>query len=87
LSGLAEEALFRGPVQYVAGLWLTSLGFGLLHGGSRRELWPWTLFAMVAGLAFGELTRRYGSPWPATLAHVLVNAVNLRRLGRYQREA
>lgn len=87
LSGVAEEALFRGPVQHVAGLWLTSLVFGGLHGGRRRDLWPWTAFAVVAGLLFGWLAQRYASIWPAAVAHVLVNAVNLRRLGRYQREA
>jgi membrane protease YdiL (CAAX protease family) len=87
LSGVGEEALFRGPVQHVAGLWLTSLVFGGLHGGGRRGMWPWTVFAVIAGLLFGWLAQRYASPWPAAVAHVLVNAINLRRLGRYQREA
>lgn len=87
LSGVAEEALFRGPVQHVAGLWLSSLVFGGLHGGGRRGMWPWTAFAMVAGLLFGWLAQRYASPWPAAVAHVLVNAVNLHRLGRYRKEA
>ena len=87
LSGLAEEALFRGPVQDFAGLWLTAALFAGLHGGGRRELWSWTVFALVAGVVFGALAQVYASPWPAAVAHVLVNALNLRRLRHYQREA
>jgi membrane protease YdiL (CAAX protease family) len=91
LSGVAEEALFRGPLQFgmVAALGLpmgyalTSLGFALLHGGVKPRYLPWSTFALLAGLTFGGLALAYGSPWPAALAHVVVNAVNLRRLARY----
>ncbi len=80
-SGVAEEALFRGPVQDLLGWLPTAIGFGLLHGGLSRRLIAWSCFALVAGVGFGLLTVRHGSVWPAALAHIVVNAVNLRRLG------
>lgn len=90
-SGVAEEALFRGPLQYAliaslggpAGYAVTSLAFALLHGGVKPRYLPWSTFALLAGLVFGLLAGAYESPWPAALAHVVVNAVNLRRLARY----
>ncbi len=80
-SGVAEEALFRGPVQDLLGWLATAIGFGLLHGGLSRRLIAWSCFALVAGAGFGLLTERHDSVWPAALAHIVVNAVNLRRLG------
>lgn len=92
-SGLSEEALFRGPLQYVLtsafgvfGYALTALVFALLHGGIRSRYLPWSTFALLAGLLFGLLAAVYASPWPAALAHIVVNAVNLRRLARYVRD-
>ncbi len=89
-SGVAEEALFRGPLQYVMttafgsfGFALTAVLFALLHGGIRKRYLPWSTFALLAGLLFGLLATVYASPWPAALAHTFVNAVNLRRLARY----
>ena len=83
-SGLAEEALFRGPCQHVLGYVVTSVLFALLHGGFSRRYIAWSTFALVAGLSFGLLVQAYGSVWPAVLAHIVVNAINLRRLGRMQ---
>jgi len=82
LSGVCEEALFRGPVQHVFGFVLASVGFALLHGGLSPHYRVWSAFALLAGLTFGALAVAYASPWPAALAHVVVNAINLRRLGR-----
>ena len=80
-SGLAEEALFRGAVQHALGYVAASLIFALLHGGVSRRLIAWSTFALLAGLCFGLLVEAYGCLWPAVLAHVVVNAINLRRLG------
>ncbi len=82
-SGLAEEALFRGAAQATLGPWLTALVFALLHGGGRRRTLPWAAFALLAGVVLAGLVRVYGSLAPAVVAHVVVNAVNLRRLQRY----
>ncbi len=83
LSGVCEEALFRGPVQHAIGLVLASVGFALLHGGLSKRYMAWSTFALVAGLAFGGLAEAYESILPSALAHVVVNGVNLRRLARY----
>jgi membrane protease YdiL (CAAX protease family) len=40
----------------------------------------WTLYAALAGLLFGALLLWRGSLLAPAAAHVLVNAVNLRRL-------
>ena len=80
LSGLCEEALFRGPMQHSLGYVAASVIFALLHGGISKRYIAWSTFALVAGLCFGLLTELYGSFWPAALAHVVVNGINLRRL-------
>lgn len=85
-SGVAEEALFRGFLQHVAGYVVASVVFALLHGGLSRRMIAWSTFALLAGLSFGLLAQAYASIWPAALAHVVVNAVNLRRLGRLASE-
>ncbi len=82
-SGVAEEALFRGPMQYAFGYVVTSVIFGLLHGGPTRRYYAWSTFALAAGLSFGLLAAAYSSIWPAVLAHVVVNGINLGRLGRH----
>ena len=79
-SGVAEEALFRGALQPQLGLLLASLVFGLAHFAPRRELWPWTLFSFAAGLMLGALYEWTGNLVAPVVAHVGINAVNLRRL-------
>ena len=87
-SGVGEEAVFRGPVQVALGPFAATLLFAALHGLGNRRLWPWPLFALVAGAVFAWLAWHFQSPWPGALAHSVVNAVNLRRLGRrYARRA
>ncbi len=86
LSGIGEEALFRGPVQVAAGPVVATLVFAGLHGLGNRRLWPWPIFAALAGCIFAALAWHFHSPWPGAVAHAVVNAVNLRRLGeRYER--
>ena len=82
LSGICEESLFRGPVQHAIGIVPAALVFALLHGGLARRYLAWSAFALVAGLTFGLLADTYASIAPAALAHIVVNAINLRRLGR-----
>jgi membrane protease YdiL (CAAX protease family) len=82
LSGVAEEALFRGPMQYAISYPVAALVFALLHGGISARYLPWSTFALAAGLSFGLLAGVYESVWPAAVAHVVVNALNLHRLGR-----
>jgi len=76
-SGLAEELLFRGALWSHLGLWGTTLLFGLVHIVPRRALWGYPLFAAGAGLMLGILRDASGSVFPAMLAHVTVNGLNL----------
>lgn len=81
-SGIGEEAFFRGALQPVAGLALTSLLFALAHFVPRRELLLWSAFSGVAGLLLGGLYDGTGNLLAPTVAHVVVNGVNLNRLVR-----
>ena len=82
LSGFAEELFFRGAVQGTWGVWVATALFAALHTGRERGLWVWTVFAAVAGLAFGGLTILTGNLLAAIVAHCIVNAVSLTRLAR-----
>jgi hypothetical protein len=79
-SGVAEEAFFRGALQPALGWLLASLIFGLVHLAPKRELLPWTGFALCAGLVLGALFEITGNLVAPVVAHVGINAVNLRRL-------
>lgn len=81
-SGLAEELLFRGALQPRVGLLMASVMFGALHFGPRRDLLPWTAFAILAGLTFGWLYEWTGNLIAPVVAHTLINAVNLPWLMR-----
>ena len=80
LSGVAEEAFFRGALQPQVGLWVASAAFALAHFAPRRDLWPWTLCSFAAGLALGLLFTWTGNLVAPIAAHALINAVNLRVL-------
>ena len=81
-SGLGEEAFFRGALQPRVGLVLASLLFGMAHLVPRRELLPWAGFAALAGVLLGALFDYTGNLLAPVVAHVLINGVNLRWLGR-----
>lgn len=81
-SGFAEELFFRGAMQPAVGLFWASLAFGACHFMPRRELVLWSVFAIVMGLAFGLLFEWTGHLAAPMTAHIVVNAINLPRLGR-----
>ncbi|MEE9606839.1 MAG: type II CAAX endopeptidase family protein [Myxococcota bacterium] len=80
VSGVAEEALFRGALQPRIGLVAASLLFGCVHFVPRREFLPWTAFSIAAGFLLGGLFAATGNLVAPTIAHALINAVNLRVL-------
>jgi CAAX protease family protein len=82
MSGGAEELFFRGAMQPVLGLTLTSVAFGLLHIGPDRRFLAWTAFAIILGFLFGGIVVITGNLLGPMVGHILVNAVNLRRIGR-----
>lgn len=81
-SGIGEEAFFRGALQPRVGLVAASLLFGLAHFVPRRELWSWSVFSLAAGFLLGGLFAATGNLLAPIVAHVVVNAVNLRLLVR-----
>jgi|GEM_PF-381573 len=81
LSGVAEEAFFRGALQPAAGIVATSLIFGVLHTGPKRVFLAWTGFAVAMGFLLGWLFEASGGLAAPTALHVVVNALNLWRIG------
>jgi membrane protease YdiL (CAAX protease family) len=79
-SGVAEEVFFRGVLQPWLGWVTASLLFGLAHLAPRRDLLPWTGFALAAGFGLGALFAATGNLVAPVVAHALINAVNLRLL-------
>lgn len=63
---------------------ITSLIFGVLHFPMVKELRPWTVFALVAGVLFGGLAAWSQSLVAPVVAHLLINWLNLRRLAALQ---
>lgn len=80
LSGFAEELFFRGAVQPAWGWAAATVLFAVLHSGPGPAFRFWTLFALVAGALLGGLMAWRGNLLGPIVGHVLVNAVNLRRL-------
>jgi hypothetical protein len=79
-SGLAEEVLFRGVLVPVVGVAASSLAFGLLHQVRGRARWAWMAWATLMGLLFAAVLLATGSLVGAVVAHVWINAHNLRFL-------
>ncbi len=77
LSGVGEEVFFRGALQPVLGIVITSLLFGALHVGPDRRYLVWTLWAVGAGFLFGALYEWTGGLLAPMAAHVLHNATTL----------
>ncbi len=81
-SSIGEELLFRGALLPWLGLWPQAIVFALLHVGPERRFLPWTVSALVLGLAFGwlaEWTESLGAP---IAAHFAINFLNLRHIVR-----
>jgi membrane protease YdiL (CAAX protease family) len=82
VSGVAEEAFFRGALQPQVGLVAASLLFGAAHFVPRRDLLPWTLFSVAAGFLLGWLYLATGNLVAPVVAHIGINGLNLRYLTR-----
>jgi membrane protease YdiL (CAAX protease family) len=77
LSGVGEEALFRGALQPLIGLVLASLLFGFVHVGPDRRYLVWTASAVFAGFVFGVLYGAMGGILAPVVAHALHNGTLL----------
>ena len=87
-SGLGEELFFRGALQPRVGWLASSLLFGAVHFVPRREMLPWTGFAIAMGGVLGGLFAWTGNLVAPIVAHVVVNGLNLPFLvSRYRSES
>jgi len=77
LSSFAEEIIFRGVILPYLGLVVSSILFGLAHVIPRKGLWPWSLWALLAGLCLGWVALATNGLLASILAHFTVNAVGL----------
>ena len=80
VSSVGEELFFRAAVQPVLTLWPTSVLFALLHFPLHRTLLLWPAFALAAGILLGSLFDRTGGVLAPTLAHFIINFMNLWRV-------
>jgi membrane protease YdiL (CAAX protease family) len=82
-SAVAEEMFFRGALQPMLGVWITSLVFGALHVAPGRKFIPWPIQAFAMGLAFGGLFWLSGDLSAPIMAHFTINYQNLHFINRY----
>ena len=73
-AAVSEEILFRGALQPVFGLVLTSIFFALLH--VQYSLTPATIIIFVVGLGLGWLRQRQSTS-AAIIAHFVYNFIQL----------
>ena len=81
-SSIGEEVLFRGALLPWMGVWLQAVVFALLHVGPGKRFLPWTLSALVLGVAFGWLAVWTGNLGGPIAAHFAINFLNLRYIVR-----
>ena len=82
-SGFAEELFFRGAMQPVLGLLITSVIFGAVHVGPKPVFLAWTTWALVMGLLLGVIFELTGVLWGPVLAHVWINQRNMTFIRRH----
>jgi uncharacterized protein len=79
-SALGEELLFRGLLVPLVGVVLSSLLFGALHQVRGQARWGWAAWATGMGLLFAVIFAATGSLAGPIVAHLVINAANLRFL-------
>jgi membrane protease YdiL (CAAX protease family) len=88
LAGPCEELIFRGWLQPVAGIWITSVLFAVLHFVPTRYKWShpitWGMVALYfpIGLAVGCLYEWRGNLLAPMLMHSLSDSLGLLFLAR-----
>ncbi|WP_051331168.1 CPBP family intramembrane glutamic endopeptidase [Aneurinibacillus terranovensis] len=72
--GISEEILFRGVIQSLLGIWISSAIFALIHVRYLKK-WVMLVSVILISLLFGWLFIRTGTLWTVILAHSLVDFV------------
>lgn len=82
-AGFGEELLFRGVIQPLLGIIITSVLFVAIHGYLNPKDWRvsvYGLFMSAVIFGFGLATDFFGI-WSAIIAHTLVDVILLLDLG------
>ncbi len=79
-SGLCEELFFRAFLGRTIGIVLAAIAFGALHQVRGRGRWGWMLSAAALSAWLSVLFAMTGQLIGPIIAHVMINAVNLRHL-------
>ncbi|HVT57468.1 MAG TPA: CPBP family intramembrane glutamic endopeptidase [Thermoanaerobaculia bacterium] len=88
LAGVCEEIIFRGWLQPLAGIWLTSLLFAVAHFPPHRVRWThpatWGMIALYIPVSFGMggLFAWRGDLLAPILTHILGDALGMLRIAR-----
>jgi membrane protease YdiL (CAAX protease family) len=80
-AGIGEEWLFRGIVQPLTGLVVSSVAFGLAHVGGVRML-PFGVWATAMGVVMGALAIATGGLTAPIVAHGLYDMLALEYIRR-----
>lgn len=80
LSGVSEELVFRSWLGGWIGLVPQAVIFALLHQTPGKSRWVWLTWTLAVGLVFGWMFQVIGSLTATVVAHVTVNALNMRFL-------
>jgi membrane protease YdiL (CAAX protease family) len=80
-AGVGEEWFFRGALQPMLGLGVTSVAFGLAHVGGRHML-SFGIWATVMGVALGSLAWATGGLLAPIVAHALYDILALEFIRR-----
>ena len=84
-SGIGEEIFFRGGLQPILGIVITSILFGLIHFPFKKELIPWTMIAIAMGFVLGLLFTWTDSLIAPITTHFTINFCNILILNRRYR--
>jgi len=71
-SGLPEEVLFRGTMQAILGVWISSALFGLMHCTGKKSI-PYVLNTFIMGLTLSYVFIWSGSLWAGIIIHIANN--------------
>jgi membrane protease YdiL (CAAX protease family) len=81
-SAAGEELLFRAVIQERLGLAVGVAAFAAAHVPWERRMAPWPLLAVGSGVVLGLLYGRTGAVVAPVFAHLVLNFLALRWIGR-----
>lgn len=83
-AGIGEELLFRGAIQPLLGIWITSIFFVLIHGYLNPFNLPLTYYGIFMVLVIGVMglmTEHLGI-LTAMIAHTLIDIILLHKMSK-----